>query len=73
MDQHNKKNDQSIFPIQTAAKLLNISVDELKIYEQKRLISPSKILGNQELFKFKDILKLNRIIKDQKEKRDFTD
>ncbi|MCB0748185.1 MAG: MerR family transcriptional regulator [Ignavibacteriae bacterium] len=73
MDKHKKKNDQPVFPIQTAAKLLNISEDELKIYEQKRLIIPSKILGNQELFTFKDILKLNRIIKDQKEKRDFTD
>ena len=53
--QSNTPNDQSIYPIRTAAKLLNISVHTLRMYEKENLIIPYKKSTNHRLYSQFDI------------------
>ena len=61
MDKNTIPNDEAIFPIRIAAKLLNISVHTLRKYERDGLIIPFKSPGNQRLFSNNDIIRINRI------------
>jgi len=48
-------NDQPIYPIRTAAKLLNISVHTLRMYEKENLIIPYKKSTSHRLYSQFDI------------------
>ena len=48
-------NSEPVFPISTAAKLLNISVHTLRMYEKEGLIIPKKTEGNQRAYSQKDL------------------
>lgn len=52
---------EPIFPIRTAAKLLNISVHTLRMYEREGLILPFKKQTNQRLYSQKDIERIGCI------------
>ena len=69
MDQHKKKKDEPIFPIRTAAKLLNISIPTLRMYEKEGLIIPFKSAGNQRLYSYSDIIRIERIRNDINENK----
>ncbi len=51
----NKLYNNPIYPIRTAAKLLNISVHTLRMYEREGLIIPHKTEGNQRAYSLADI------------------
>ena len=51
-------NNEPIYPIRTAAKLLNISVHTLRMYEKEKLIIPFKKSSSHRLYSQSDI---NRI------------
>lgn len=53
--QSNTPNDQPVYPIRTAAKLLNISVHTLRMYEKENLIIPYKKSTNHRLYSQFDI------------------
>ena len=55
--------EQPLFPIRTAAKLLNISVHTLRMYEREGLIIPFKKETNHRLYSQTDIERLNCIRK----------
>ncbi|MEG8946073.1 MerR family transcriptional regulator [Rosettibacter firmus] len=57
------ENDEPIFPISTAAKLLNISIHTLRMYEREGLIIPYKKESNQRLYSKSDIERLECIRK----------
>ena len=69
MKEHVIPNDTPIFPIRTAAKLLNISVHTLRMYEREGLIIPYKSPGNQRLFSNTDISRITRFRKDMKDNK----
>jgi MerR family transcriptional regulator, heat shock protein HspR len=48
-------NDEPVYPIRTAAKLLNISVHTLRMYEKEKLILPFKKSTNHRLYSQNDI------------------
>jgi MerR family transcriptional regulator, heat shock protein HspR len=54
---------EPVFPIRTAAKLLNISVHTLRMYEHEGLIIPYKKSSNQRLYSQKDIERIQCIRK----------
>jgi MerR family transcriptional regulator/heat shock protein HspR len=54
---------EPIFPIRTAAKLLNISVHTLRMYEREGLIIPYKKSSNQRLYSKNDIERIKSIRK----------
>lgn len=54
-------NDEPIYPISTAAKLLNISVHTLRMYEKENLIIPFKKTTNHRLYSASDIERLKCI------------
>jgi MerR family transcriptional regulator/heat shock protein HspR len=49
------KNNEPIYPIRTAAKLLNISVHTLRMYEKESLIIPFKKSSSHRLYSQSDI------------------
>lgn len=53
--------DEPIFPISTAAKLLNISVHTLRMYEREGLIIPYKKESHQRLYSKADIERIECI------------
>jgi len=55
--------EQPLFPISTAAKLLNISVHTLRMYEREGLILPFKKKTNHRLYSYADIERLSCIRK----------
>lgn len=57
------QNNEPIFPISTAAKLLNISVHTLRMYEREGLIIPYKKESNQRLYSKSDIERIDCIRK----------
>lgn len=57
------ENDEPIFPISTAAKLLNISVHTLRMYEREGLIIPYKKESNQRLYSKSDLERIDCIRK----------
>ena len=59
--QSNTPNDQPLYPIRTAAKLLNISVHTLRMYEKENLILPFKKSTNHRLYSESDIKRINCI------------
>lgn len=59
----NLPESEPIFPIRTAAKLLNISVHTLRMYEREGLIIPYKKSSNQRLYSQKDIERIECIRK----------
>ena len=48
-------NNEPIYPIRTAAKLLNISVHTLRMYEKEKLIIPFKKSSSHRLYSQSDI------------------
>jgi len=65
----NINKEEPIFPIRTAAKLLDISVHTLRMYEKEGLIIPFKKDTNQRLYSQKDIERIEcvrKAIRDQK-------
>ena len=46
---------KSLFPISVAAEILDVNPRTLRIYEEKRLIKPSRNDGNRRLYSLKDI------------------
>lgn len=54
---------EPIFPIRTAAKLLNISIATLRLYEKEGLIIPAKTEGNQRMYSQADIERIECIRK----------
>ncbi len=52
---------EPVFPIRTAAKLLNISVHTLRMYEREGLILPYKRSTKQRLYSQKDIERIECI------------
>jgi len=55
------QNDEPIYPIRTAAKLLNISVHTLRMYERENLIIPFKKSTCHRLYSESDIHRINCI------------
>jgi len=55
MSDLNFPDDEPVFPISTAAKLLNVSVHTLRKYEKEGLILAFKSCTNQRLYSLKDI------------------
>lgn len=55
------KSNEPIFPIRTAAKLLNISIPTLRMYEREGLIIPYKSSSNQRLYSKTDIERIQLI------------
>jgi MerR family transcriptional regulator/heat shock protein HspR len=55
--------DEPVFPISTAAKLLNISVHTLRKYEKEGLIIPFKKSSNQRAYSENDIERIRCIRK----------
>jgi MerR family transcriptional regulator, heat shock protein HspR len=53
--------DYPIYPISVAAKLLNISVHTLRMYEREGLIVPFKKESNQRLYSQEDLDRINCI------------
>jgi DNA-binding transcriptional MerR regulator len=53
--------DEPVYPIRTAAKLLNISVHTLRMYEKEKLILPFKKSTSHRLYSQKDIDRINCI------------
>ena len=53
--------DKPIYPIRTAAKLLDISVHTLRMYEREGLIVPFKRESNQRLYSKGDIVRIECI------------
>lgn len=56
-----KLNDTPIYPIRIAAKLLNISVHTLRMYEKENLIIPYKKSTNHRLYSQNDLKRINCI------------
>jgi len=56
-----EQKDEPIYPIRTAAKLLNISVHTLRMYEKENLIIPFKKSTNHRLYSQSDIDRINCI------------
>jgi MerR family transcriptional regulator, heat shock protein HspR len=54
-------NNEPIYPIRTAAKLLNISVHTLRMYEKEKLIIPFKKSTSHRLYSQSDINRINCI------------
>jgi MerR family transcriptional regulator/heat shock protein HspR len=63
MNQINIAHDEPIFPISAAAKLLNISIHTLRMYEREGLFIPYKKESNQRLFSKADISRIECIRK----------
>ncbi len=59
----NKLHNNPIYPIRTAAKILNISVHTLRMYEREGLIIPHKTEGNQRAYSMTDIERVECIRK----------
>ncbi|MCX7798657.1 MAG: MerR family transcriptional regulator [Melioribacter sp.] len=59
----NIDNKEPLFPISTAAKLLNISVHTLRMYEREGLIIPFKKESNQRLYSKADLERIECIRK----------
>ncbi|HEY3249541.1 MAG TPA: MerR family transcriptional regulator [Ignavibacteria bacterium] len=57
----NFPNNEPIFPIRTAAKLLNISIHTLRMYEKEGLIIPYKRSSKQRLYSKDDIERIECI------------
>lgn len=55
------KNNEPIYPIRTAAKLLNISVHTLRKYEKEKLIIPFKKSTSHRLYSDSDIKRIRCI------------
>ena len=55
--------DEPILPIRTAAKMLNVSVHTLRMYEREGLIIPSKTEGNQRAYSKSDLERIECIRK----------
>ena len=53
--------EEPIYPIRTAAKLLNISVHTLRMYEKENLILPFKKSTNHRLYSKSDIERIECI------------
>ncbi len=53
--------DEPIYPISTAAKMLNISVHTLRMYEKENLIIPFKKASNHRLYSQSDIERIKCI------------
>jgi len=65
----NFPDNEPVFPIRTAAKLLKISVHTLRMYEREGLIIPFKKTTNQRLYSQKDVERIEcvrRAIKNDK-------
>ena len=56
-----EKKDKPVYPIRTAAKLLNISVHTLRMYEKEDLIIPFKKSTNHRLYSKSDIERITCI------------
>ncbi|MBE0572871.1 MAG: MerR family transcriptional regulator [Ignavibacteriaceae bacterium] len=54
-------NNEPIYPIRTAARLLNISVHTLRMYEKEKLIIPFKKSTNHRLYSNSDIQRIKCI------------
>lgn len=54
-------NNEPIYPIRTAAKLLNISVHTLRMYEKEKLIIPFKKSSSHRLYSESDIERIKCI------------
>ena len=54
-------NNEPIYPIRTAAKLLNISVHTLRMYEKEKLIIPFKKFTSHRLYSESDIERIKCI------------
>lgn len=54
-------NDEPIYPIREAAKLLNISIHTLRMYEKENLIIPFKKSSNHRLYSKSDIERIKCI------------
>jgi MerR family transcriptional regulator/heat shock protein HspR len=63
------QDDKAVYPISTAARLLNVSVHTLRKYESDGLIVPFKSPGNQRLYSNNDIKRINLIRYNIKEKK----
>ena len=56
-------NDSPVYTIGTAAKMLSVSVQTLRLYEHEGLILPFKTPGNQRMYSTEDIERLRCIRK----------
>ena len=55
--------EEPIYPIRIAAKLLNISVHTLRMYEKEDLILPYKKSSSHRLYSINDIDRIQRCTK----------
>lgn len=53
--------NKSIFPISVVAEILDVNPRTLRIYEEKKLIKPSRNDGNRRLYSLKDITLLEYV------------
>ena len=64
MNKSFSSNENPVYTISVAAKLLGISVQTLRIYEREGLIISFKTKGNQRLYSISDIERIMRIRRD---------
>ena len=62
-------NEQPILPIRSAAKIIGISIHTLRMYEREGLIIPHKSQGNQRLYSYNDIERIQSIGKYIRERK----
>ena len=55
------KNDTPVYSIGKTAKMLNVSVQTLRLYEREGLIIPFKSPGNQRIYSIEDVERLRCI------------
>lgn len=55
-------NNKPIYPISVLSELLNVHQRTLRIYEQQKLLTPSRTLKNRRLYNQDDIEKLKLIL-----------
>jgi len=59
-----KAKDKPVYTISVAARLLDISIQTLRMYEREGLIIPFKTKNNQRLYSVSDLERIKRIRKD---------
>jgi MerR family transcriptional regulator/heat shock protein HspR len=59
-----KTNDNPVYTISVAARLLEISIQTLRMYEREGLIIPFKTKNNQRMYSDSDIERIRRIRRD---------
>ena len=59
---HHVTPDQGVFGISVTAEMVGTGIQNLRLYERKGLVEPSRSAGGTRLYSADDIERLNRII-----------